>query len=85
LKQKASCNNKDFFTGMGKRELFEMTQKNLVAKKSIPLTRQRRGASWKNVFLRIKKEKHFPLIKFFFFIPELSFFFVFLYSPNMRK
>jgi hypothetical protein len=79
LKQKASCNNKDFFTGMGKRELFEMTQKNLVAKKSIPLTRQRRGTSWKNVFFRIKKEKHFPLIKFFFFLPELSFFFLFSY------
>jgi len=56
-----------FFTGMGKRELFEMTQKNLVAKKSIPLTRQRRVASWESVFLRIRKGKHFPFIKFFFF------------------
>jgi hypothetical protein len=28
-----------FFTGIGKRELFEMTQKSLVAKKLIPLTR----------------------------------------------
>jgi len=52
---------------MKKRELFKMTQKNLIAKKSISLTRQRRGASWKSDFLRIRKGKHFPLIKFFFF------------------
>jgi hypothetical protein len=57
-----------FFTGIGKRELFEMTQKSLVAKKWIPLTRQRRGASWESVFLRIRKGKHFPLIKLLFYL-----------------
>jgi hypothetical protein len=31
-------------------------------------TRQRRGVSWENVFLRIRKEKHFPIIKLLFFL-----------------
>jgi hypothetical protein len=29
-------------------------------------TRQKRGASWESVFLRIEKGKHFPLIKLLF-------------------
>jgi hypothetical protein len=33
---KSFLQQQGFFTGMGKRELFEMTQKSLVAKNSIP-------------------------------------------------